>query len=136
MVETSLSAIELAFGARGGVRTPAIPKTAGPGIEVPAIDGVPVVDKVGRLATPWCRLKELLPDPGRRRTGGHVAMDQPTAVVADEEEDVQDPVVDGVDHQQIGCPDAPEFIREEGPPALALRRASAYATDIGGWSGY
>jgi hypothetical protein len=46
-------------------------------------------------------------------------MDQLTAVVTDQEEDVQDPVVNGLDDQEIGCPDALELIREEGPPALA-----------------
>src|SRR5450759_540836 len=33
-------------------------------------------------------------------------MDQLTAVVTDEEEDVQDPVVNGADDQEIDCPDA------------------------------
>jgi hypothetical protein len=48
-------------------------------------------------------------------------MDQLTAVVTDEEEDVQvqDHVVNGADHQEIGCPDTPELIREEGPLSLA-----------------
>jgi hypothetical protein len=49
-------------------------------------------------------------------------MDQLTAVVSDEEEDVQDSVVNGADDQEIGCPDALELIREEGPPALAPDR--------------
>ncbi len=77
------------------------------------------MDEVGGLSTPWNRFQQLLPDPGGRRTGRDVEVDQLTALVADEEEDEQDPVVNSVDNQQIGCPDAPELIREEGPPALA-----------------
>jgi hypothetical protein len=61
-------------------------------------------------------------------------MDQLTAVVTDEEEDVQDPVVNGAEDQEIGCPDTLELIREEGPPSSGSRRASACATDIGGSS--
>jgi hypothetical protein len=49
-------------------------------------------------------------------------VDQLTAVVADEEEDVQDPVDNGADDQEIGCPDALELILEVGPPALAPAR--------------
>jgi len=37
-------------------------------------------------------------------------MDQLTTVVADEEEDVEDPVVNGVDHQQIGRPDSYDLV--------------------------
>jgi len=97
-------------------------EAAGPHIEVAAVDAVPVLDEVGRFATPRCRLKQLLPDPGRRRTGRDVELDQLTALVADK--DVQDPVLNGVDDQQIGCPDGPELIREKGPPSLgsAARR--------------
>jgi hypothetical protein len=87
-------------------------------IEIPPVDGVSVVDEVSGLSTPWNRFHKLFPDPGRRRTGGNVEMDQLTAVVTDEE-DVQDPVVRGAHDQEIGCPDALELIREEGPPALA-----------------
>src|ERR1700682_6007091 len=93
-------------------------EAADPRIEVPAVDAVPVVDEVRGLATPRCRLKQLLPDPSRRRTGSDVEVDQFTALVADEEEDIQDPAVNGLDDQQIGCPDTLELIREEGPPAL------------------
>src|ERR1035437_450827 len=71
------------------------------------------------LATPWSRLKQLPPDPCRRRTGRDVEMDQLTAVVTDEAEHLQDPGVNGVDHQEIGCPDALELVRQAGPPALA-----------------
>ena len=46
-------------------------------------------------------------------------MDQLTTVVPDEEEDVEDPVVNGVDHQQIGRPDSFELVGEERPPRLA-----------------
>jgi len=73
-------------------------------IEVAAVHRVPIVDEMDGLATPWSRFQKLLPDPCRRRTGGDVEMDQLTAVVTDEEEDVQDPVVNGVDDQEIGCP--------------------------------
>jgi hypothetical protein len=31
--------------------------------------------------------------------------------VPDEEEDVEDPVVNGVDYQQVGCPDSFELVR-------------------------
>ena len=52
-------------------------------------------------------------------------MDQLTAVVTDEEEDVQvqvqDPVVNGADDQETGCRDALELIRE----AVEQRRSEA-----------
>jgi len=53
---------------------------------------------------------ESLPEVAARSrppsTGRDVEMDQLTAVVTDEEEDVQDPVVNGADDQEIDCPDA------------------------------
>jgi hypothetical protein len=103
MVSTSLSAIEFAFGARDGVRIRMLYRAR---IEIPSVDGVSVVDEVGGLSTPWSRFQKLLLDPCRHRTGRDVETDQLTAVVADEEEDVQDPVVDSADDQEIGCPDA------------------------------
>jgi len=65
-------------------------EAADPRIEVPAVDAVPVVDEVRGLAIPRCRLKQLLPDPSRRRTGSDVEVDQFTALVADAEEDIED----------------------------------------------
>jgi hypothetical protein len=68
---------------------------------------------------------ESLPEVAARSrppsTGRDVEMDQLTAVVTDEEEDVQvqDPVVNGADDQEIDCPDALNSFREAGPPALA-----------------
>ena len=58
-------------------------------------------------------------------------MDQLTTVVADEEEDVEDPVVNGVDHQQIRRPDSPELVGEERPPRLAA--LWGFLTAIGCW---
>src|ERR1700682_5453245 len=110
-------------------------KASDPHIEIPSVDGVMVMNEMGRLVPPRSRLQQLLPDPGCRRTGGDVEGDQLTALVADEEEDTQDPVVNGVDDQQIGCPDALELIRQEGPPALTPRRRRLWAAGTGGWGG-
>jgi hypothetical protein len=49
------------------------------------------------LAPPWCCLQQLAPDPGRGRAGGDVEMDQLTPLVPDDEENVDDAVVNGVD---------------------------------------
>jgi hypothetical protein len=124
MVSTSLSAIELAFWRPRRRPYARDSEAAGTPIEAAAVDVVAVVDEVGRFATPRCRLKQLLPDPSRRRTGRDVEVDRLTALVADEEEDVQDPVVNGVDDEQISCPDALDLIREEGSSRLgpAARR--------------
>ena len=81
-----------------------------PGSERTAVDSVTVVDEVSGLPPPRSRLDHLLPDPRRGRTRGHIEVDQLTTVVPDEEEDVEDPVVDGVDHQQIGRPDSCELV--------------------------
>jgi hypothetical protein len=53
---------------------------AGPRIEVAAVDAVPVVDEMDGLATSSSRFQKLLPDPGRRRTGRDVEMDDLTAL--------------------------------------------------------
>ena len=114
---TTRSPMAFARGARTGVRTLAMPSQ--PGAERAAVDSVAVVDEVFGLASPGSRPDQLPPDPGRGRTRGHVEVDQLTKVVPDEEEDIEDPVVNGVDHQQIGRPDSFELVGEERPPGLA-----------------
>ena len=46
-------------------------------------------------------------------------MDGLPAIVSDEEEHVDDSVVNGLDHQQIGSPDPSEFVGKERPPGLS-----------------
>ena len=58
-------------------------------IEVAAIAGVSVMGQVCRLATPWRRCQELLPDPSRGGVGSNAEMHEFTALVPYEEEDVQ-----------------------------------------------
>ena len=79
-------------------------------IEVIAIAGVSVMDQVRRLAAPWSRLQDLAPDPSGCGVGGHVEMDQFTALVPHEEEDLQSPEANGLDHQQVSGPDALQFV--------------------------
>ena len=55
-------------------------EVAGSRIEVAAVDAVPVVDEMDGLATSSSRFQKLLPDPGRRRTGRDVEMDDLTAL--------------------------------------------------------
>ena len=69
------------------------------------VDGVAVVDEVLGPPPPRSRLDQLVPEPRRGRTRSHIEVDQLPRIVPDEEEDVEDHVVDGVDHQQIGRPD-------------------------------
>jgi hypothetical protein len=44
---------------------------------------------------------------------------QLSAVVADQDDHVEDLVADGLDDEEVGRPDAVEMILEEGPPGLA-----------------
>ena len=68
------------------------------------------MDQVRRLAAPWSRFQELPPDPSRRGVGSHVEMDEFAALVPDEEEDVQSPEANGLDHQQVSGPDALQLV--------------------------
>ena len=58
--------------------------------EVTTVSIVPIMDQVSRLPAPGGGFDHLPPDPGRRRAGGDVEMNQFPALVADEEEYVRD----------------------------------------------
>jgi len=77
------------------------------------------VDEVSGMASPGSRFDQLPPDPRRRRTRGDVEMDQLTAVVPDDEENVEDSKPDRLDDQEIRRPDPLELVGEECPPRLA-----------------
>ena len=87
------------------------------------------MDQVSGLATPRSRLKQLLPDPGCRRTRRDVAMDQLTALVADAEEDIEDLVVNGVDHQEV-VPYLLLVAWFHGGWWLALPQVAAFASSL------
>ncbi len=70
-----------------------------PGGEVGTVDAIPVVDQVAGMLVPWRGLDHLAPDPSRARVGGHVEMEQATAVIADQEEDVEGLEAQGLDHE-------------------------------------
>ncbi len=42
--------------------------------------------------------------------GGHVDVEQATPIVADQEEDVQGLEGQGLNHEQISCPDGPGMV--------------------------
>src|SRR2546425_8308287 len=91
-------------------------------VEFTAVDGIPVVDEVLGPTAPGRRLQELVPDPGSGRTGGDVEVDQISPLVIDAEEDVEGPEGHGLDHEEVGRPDATKLVRQEGSPALAVAR--------------
>jgi hypothetical protein len=61
-----------------------------PSGEVGAVDAIAVVDQVAGVLAPGRGLDHLAPDPGRGRMSGHVEVEQAAAIVADQEEDVED----------------------------------------------
>jgi hypothetical protein len=46
-------------------------------------------------------------------------MDQPPAIVADQEEHIDNPISEGLNDQKIHRPDPPEFVAQKRPPGLA-----------------
>jgi hypothetical protein len=57
---------------------------------------------------------------------------QLAAIVLDEEEHADDPITNGLDHEEIGSPDPSELVRQERTPGLAAARcwpSPAIATD-------
>src|SRR5215472_4342720 len=102
------------------------------GGEADAVDAIAVVDQEPGVLAPGRGLDHLAPDPGGGRVGGHVEVAQATAVVADQEEDVEGLEGQGLDHEEIGCPNGLSVVGEEGAPALAGRSgrsAAAVAAD-------
>src|ERR1700737_2866408 len=81
------------------------------------------MDEGGGLAAPWSVREQLTPDPGGGGACGDVEMHQFAPVGPDDEEDVDDPVVNGLDNQEISRPDAFHVIRKEGSPGLAAGRS-------------
>src|ERR1700682_3276087 len=71
-------------------------------------------------------VRYCIPSDGNARQGesgcspGVGFLNQLSPLMTDEEEDVEDSVVNGVDDQEIGGPDAREVIRKEGSPDLAV----------------
>ena len=76
------------------------------------------MNQVLGLTTPAGGFDGLPPDPGSRRAGRYVELNQLPAQVADEEEHVQALHADGVDHEEIGRPDAFDLVAQERSPAL------------------
>jgi len=64
------------------------------------------VNEVVRPAPPRRRFQELLPDPSGRWIGGDIETDEFPPLVADEKEDVKDPEAQGLEHEQVGSPNA------------------------------
>jgi len=96
------------------------------------------MDQVAGLLAPGRGLDHLAPDPRRGRVGGHVEVEQAAAVVADQEEDVEGLEVQGLDYEEVGCPDGLGVVGEEGAPALAGRPnwpAASVASDGAGADG-
>ena len=52
---------------------------------------------------------------------GHVEVEQAAPAVADQKEDVEGLEGQGLNHEQISCPDGLDMVGEEGAPALAGR---------------
>ena len=91
-------------------------------MEVTAIDGISVMDQVFARPVPRRRFQELVPDPGSSRTGGDVEVDQLPPLMADQEEDVEVPEAQGLDHEEVSRPAATQLVRQEGSPALVVAR--------------
>jgi hypothetical protein len=89
--------------------------------EVCAVDAIAVMDQVDRVLASGRGLDHLAPDPGGGRVSGQVEVEQAAAAVADQEEDVEGPEGQGLDHEQVCCPDGLGLVGEEGTPTLAGR---------------
>lgn len=59
------------------------------------------MDQVERLSCLGRGIEQLLPDPGHRRMGGHVEMDQLATLVLDKEQHVERLEGQGLDDKQI-----------------------------------
>jgi len=102
------------------------------GPEVIAVDIVTIMDQVLWLTVPSGGFDHLPPDPRSRRAGGDVELNQLSAQVADEKEHIQRLHADGLDHEQVGSPDAFDLVAQEGAPALTSlppRTAPSIAAD-------
>ena len=124
----------MAFRSRGPNRTEQRldPKCFRTLNEVTAINAIAVADKIARLAGPASRLNQLTPDPGRGGVGGHIEVDEFAPVVRDEEEHVERLERQGVDGQQVSCPDPRAMVGQERTPGLSWgqdRPAPAVAPD-------
>src|SRR5713101_1840470 len=96
-----------------------------PGGEVGAVDTVAVVDQESGLSAPGGGFDQLAPNPGCGRVRGYLEVEQLTAAVADEEQDIKGAQAERLNHEQVGRPDGMGLIGQEGALALAGRaRAS------------
>ncbi len=90
---------------------------------VALVDHNPLVEAGGGalVAGPVRRLQELVPNPGRSRTGGDVEVIN-SRLVPRQEEDVKDPKAHRLHREQVGRLHAAQLIGQERSPALAPRR--------------
>src|SRR6266571_7126934 len=104
--------------------------------EVSTVRVVPITDQVLRLTPPGGGFDHLPPDPGRRRARGDLALNQLSALVADEEEHIKGLEADRLHHEQVRRPDALDLIPQKrfpglsslplgAPPSIAVNRSIA-----------
>src|SRR3984893_19485054 len=123
IVRTRRSAIAFAFGGLTGALTLAIPNVLNRETKAPSVDRIAIVDQMCRLTAPRRGLEHLAPDPSGARAGGDIEMHQLSPLVIDQEEDVEDPVVNGLDNEQVGGPDTFQVVGQESSPGLAVGRS-------------
>jgi hypothetical protein len=63
------------------------------------------MDQVAGVLAPGRGLDHLAPDPSGGGVGGHVEVKQAAAVVADQEEDIESLEGQGLNHEEVSCPD-------------------------------
>jgi hypothetical protein len=98
-----------------------MPIPAARGMKLPPVATIAVANQIVRLLVPRSRLGKLAPHPFSSRMGGDVGMNQPAAVVSDEEEDVEGLESERLHREEIGRPDVRRVIAQEGAPTLRRR---------------
>ena len=91
-----------------------------PLVKIATVIAVPVVDQEFRLPAERRGLQHLAPNPGGGGAGGDVDMHPFASIMAEREEDLGDAVADGLDHEEVGGPDAAQLVAQEGPPVLVI----------------
>jgi hypothetical protein len=86
-----------------------------------AIGAIAIPDEISRRCVPRKRLDDLLCDPDRGRALRDTDMDDPAAVMAQDDETIQEPERGGRDNEQVHGREAVGVVLKERPPSLGRR---------------
>ncbi len=94
------------------------------------------------MLAPGCGFDHLATDPSGSRMSGHVEVEQAATVVADQEEDVEGVEGQGLDREEICCPDGLSVVGKvrqlwlggRDGPGRQWRRMERALTPVSSWS--